>query len=284
MDDKNLRGYMAELIGTFALVFVSSGMACVAVMGGLQPVALLVAIATGLIYAVMLAVTLPLSGGYLNPAIVVTFWVFRRLDTLKACALIGVQVLSSLIAGLALRSLLFLFDREDVLVATRLGTPHLDLTTFGADTFAMGIRLKGIGIELVLTFIVVFTIYGTLLDPRAPRWFGAGAHRLGALWVGLVVLVATLVGFSLTGAALNPARWIGPALAQLTDESLRLQGPFNDHAVYWIGPIAGALLAGWAYTALILPVAEEEAVASRPASAVGTAPTKVSSTLFRARK
>jgi aquaporin TIP len=282
MDDKNLRAYMAELIGTFALVLVSAGAVVVNGMGGLQPATLSIALAAGLIYAAMLAVTLPQSG-YLNPAVTITLWVFRRLDSGKTLALVGVQVLGALMAGLALR--LMLPFREDVFNATRLGAPHLNLVQFGAEKFSLSVRLEGIAIELVLTFILVFTIFATLIDPRAPRWFGPSVQRLGALWVGLVVVVATIVAFPLTGAALNPARWLGPALAELTVESLRLQGPFDDNAAYWIGPIGGALLAGWAYTALILPPEEEEKTTGhRAGPAVAGMPANVTSTLFRTRK
>ncbi len=284
MDDRNLRTYLAELIGTFALVFVSAGAVIVNDMGGLQPGSIAIALAAGLIYGAMLAVTLPLSGGYLNPAVVIMLWVFRRLDTGRMMALIGVQVLGALLAGVVL---VFAFPgREPVLVATHLGTPHLNLGQFDVESYSMAVRIKGIGIELILTFLLVFTIFGTLLDPRAPGWFGPAMHRLGALWVGLVLAVATIVGYPLTGAALNPARWLGPALAQLMIEPLRTQNPLNDHAAYWIGPIAGALLAGWVYTAFVMPPeeAEEKTTSARTTSNVVGASANVGSTLFRARK
>jgi len=282
MDDKNLRAYLAEMIGTFALVFLSAGAVVVNQMGGLQPGSISIALAAGLAYAVALAITLPLSSGYLNPAVTIMLWVFRRLDTGKALALIGVQVLGAVIAGLVLRFVLPY--REDVLITTSLGTPHLNLTNFGVPDITLAVRIKGIAIELVLTFLLVFAIFGTILDPRAPRWLGQGAFRLGALWIGIVLAVSTILASPLTGAALNPARWIGPALAEMTIEPLRTRGPFNDHAVYWIGPIAGALLAGWAYTALILPVEDEKHHTVTSSPRVGGAAASVTSTLFRARK
>ena len=141
----------------------------------------------------------------------------------------------------------------------------------------MGIALKGIAIELVFTFVLVFIIFGTQLDPRAPRWSRDWANRLACLWIGLALLACTLVSFPLTGAALNPARWLGPALWDLTQHA----DAFQYHAPYWIGPIAGALLAGWLYTALILPPEEE----ARPPVAVPSArPTATASTLSRAKK
>src|SRR5207248_4463380 len=131
---------------------------------------------------------------------------------------------------------------------------------------------------LILSFILVMVIFGTVLDPRAPRWSGNWANRLACLWIGLALVGCTLFGFPLTGAALNPARWLGPALWDLT------QHPdiFQYHAPYWIGPIAGALLAGWLYTALILaPEEEQRAPVAVPTATRSTA---AASTLFRAKK
>src|SRR5712692_8169272 len=133
MDDRNLRAYMTELVGTFALVLVSAGAVCVSQMGGLQPASISIALAAGLIYAAMLAVTLPQSGGYLNPAVTIMLWVFRRLDSSRTLALIGVQVLGAVMAGLVLRFILPY--REDVLIATHLGTPHMNLGQFDAEAF-----------------------------------------------------------------------------------------------------------------------------------------------------
>src|SRR5213593_2681315 len=125
MEERNLRAYFAELIGTFALVFVSAGAICATQMGGLQPWSVCVALAAGLMYAGALAVTLPVSGGYLNPAITLMLWVFKRLDGGKAIALIFVQFLGSAIAGFVFRLLAPM--QESALRAAHLGTPHMNL-------------------------------------------------------------------------------------------------------------------------------------------------------------
>jgi aquaporin Z len=285
MDDKALRAAIAELVGTFALVFVSAGIVLVtgldAVANGLGAWRLTaIALACGCVYAGALALTLPLSGGYLNPAVTVMLWVFRRIDGFRACLLIALQVLGAFVAGLVLA---FVSPaRDDVLAATRLGTPHLNLEALGAAGITMGPLLKGIGIECVLSFILVFILFGLAFDPRMTRGPGGNPLRLTALWLGLVLTAVTFVGFRLTGAAVNPARWLGPALAELTVASLR-HDAFQDHAVYWIGPIGGALLAGWLYTALVLP-SDEEFHAAQAHAPVATAGASASSTLVRARK
>jgi glycerol uptake facilitator-like aquaporin len=275
MDERNLRVYLAELVGTFAVVFLSAGAVCVNALGGLQPGSVSIALAAGLIYAAALALTVPLGGGYLNPAVTIALWVFRRFDGGKALALLGVQVLGAAVAGLLLYLLVYV--REDIALTTHLGTPQLSPIAVGAGTSGL---IKGIAIELVLSFLLVFAVFGTTLDPRMPGWAGAWAGRLGFLWVGLVLAAATIVGYPLTGGAVNPVRWLGPALWDLTLQS----DAFHNHAVYWVGPITGALLAGWLYTAFILPSEEEQRLPRTTAASAGSIPAPVSSTLYRAKK
>src|SRR5947209_8685227 len=97
MDDKILRACMAELVGTFAFVLLSAASVCVCYMGALPPepmtAALVSGLASGCIYAAALAATAPVAGGYLNPAITIVLWVFRRLDGGKAIGLVCAQVL-----------------------------------------------------------------------------------------------------------------------------------------------------------------------------------------------
>ena len=283
--DKNLRPYMAELLGTFAVVFVSTATVCVEWAGHKAgqpaPGLLGIALAYGLVYAAGLAATVPISGGFLNPAVTLMLWVLKRMDGPKATGLIFVQLLGAAIAGGLIR---FVFP-EDVLISASLGTPHLNLIAFGQLGVSPGAVtfLSGIGLELGLTFILSFVIFATMLDPRAPRFLGAWGSRLSGLWTGLVVTACTLAGFGLTGAAANPARWFGPMIWEYTIQALKdvQGGPSRDHLVYWIGAFLGALLAGGAYQALILP-AEEEPTVSTTTSATGRA--SASSTLIRAKK
>jgi MIP family channel proteins len=272
--DKNLRPYLAELIGTFALVFLGAGTVLVSRMavlpGQQQPYVVGIALAEGFILAVMLSATVNISGGYLNPAVTLMLWVYKRMDGVKASWLIGAQLLGAVLAGLCLRPLF----TENVMMDAHLGTPHLNLEAFNATYPNFPTLLTGIGIETALTFILTFAIFGTMIDPRGPRLAGLG--------VGLALVANILMGYALTGAAVNPARWFGTVVWEMTVQQLQGQNPFRDHAVYWIGPIVGALLAGGVYTTLIMPPEEEEKSAAPPAS-VGV-PAGASSTLIRAKK
>jgi MIP family channel proteins len=273
--DKNLRPYLAELIGTFALVFLGAGTVCVSSMtvlpGQPQPYVVGIALAEGFILAAMLSATVHISGGYLNPAVTLMLWVYKRIDGVKASWLIGAQLLGAVLAGLCLRPL---FD-TNVMMSSHLGTPHLNLAAFNKASADFPVLLTGIGIETALTFVLTFAIFGTMIDPRGPRLAGLG--------VGLALSAAVLMGYALTGAATNPARWFGTFVWELTVEPLRLQSPWADHTVYWIGPILGALLAGGIYTTLIMPPEEEEKSTVATSASVGV-PAAAGSTLFRAKK
>jgi MIP family channel proteins len=283
--DKNLRPYVAELLGTFAVVFISTATVCVEWAGRKagQPMPGLwgIALAYGLVYAVGLAATVHISGGFLNPAITLMLWVLKRMDGAKATGLIFVQLLGGAMAGGLVR---FAFP-EDVRISASLGTPHLNLIAFGQFGVPPGAVtfLSGIGMELGLTFVLSFVIFATMLDPRAPRILGTWGNRLAGLWTGLALMVCTLAGFGLTGAAVNPARWFGPMIWEYTVQALKdvPGGPSRDHLVYWIGAFLGALLAGGAYQALVLPAEEEPAVTTTTSA---TARASTSSTLIKAKK
>lgn len=266
-----VRPYLAELIGTFAVVFLGAGSVCAAHMPeslGQGPLPLAtplgfvgIALATGFAMAVALSATINVSGGYLNPAVTLTLWVFKRLDGTRALWLIVAQMLGAILAGGLLR---LTFAGEELLKVSRLGTPHLNLLAFTRQEVVvpkLEWLMTGIGVELVLTFLVTFAIFGTVLDPRAPR--------LGGLGVGLALASAIFMGYQVTGAATNPARWLGTAVWELT---IPTDNVFRDHAVYWIGPILGALLAGLVYTTLILPPEEERRVMMTAPGGAATAP------------
>jgi glycerol uptake facilitator-like aquaporin len=294
--DKSLRPYLAELIGTFALVFVSAGAVCVNYMAAVawqpvnpiepvivqpQPGLIGIALAAGLIYAVLLAATLSVSSGYLNPAIPIMLWVFKKMDTGKAFGLIFVQAVGAALAGGLLR-LVFSF-RDDVLTAARLGTPHMNARMFGTGGITPMVLLSGIGLELVLTFILTFVIFATLIDTGNRRWVSPWTKRWACLWAGLTLAACTLAAFPVTGAALNPARWFGTVIWEMTIPSLQLQRPFGDQVVYWFGPIAGSLLAGLVYLMVLVPEETTHAAATA-APASGKVATGAAATLFRSKK
>jgi glycerol uptake facilitator-like aquaporin len=115
---------------------------------------------------------------------------------------------------------------ESVWGVTHLGAPVL------APDVAVG---TGIFLEAVLTSFLLLAVFGTAVDPRAPK--------IGGFAIGLTILMDIVVGGPLTGAAMNPARAFGSELAS---------GFWNDWYVYWIGPIIGGVLAALLYDRVIL--------------------------------
>jgi MIP family channel proteins len=238
--DRALRACLVEFFGTLVLVFLVAGAVCAAhVPQGPAPGVLGIAAAHGLALAVTLSATVPLAGGYLNPAITITLWVLRRLDDRRAAGFLAAQLLGGVVAGALLRLLV----PSAVLAAAHFGTPHVP-EVYGTGPSAS--LAAAAGVELVLTFILTFVIFATMIDPRVPR--------LGGLVVGLVaglcLAAVVLAGYDLTGASVNPARALGTAVWEWTSETANLRELV---LVYCVAPTAGALLAGLAYTYLILP-------------------------------
>jgi aquaporin TIP len=262
-----LRAYLVELIGVFVLVYFAAGSVCVnhmttaenqqtasASLNAHRPGLVGMALAQGLILAVMLAATLPVSGGYLNPAITIMLWVFNRLETIKAVWFLGAQFLGAVLAGLCLKAT---FGPEG-LSGAHLGAPHLN--PFVYPTIDRGTLLAGTGIELILTFSLVLAIFSVTLD---------GFRSRSAAWAaGAAMIAAVIIGFPLTGAALNPARWFGPVLWELSLEGTSSgRGPMADIFVYLAGPILGALLAGLVAFKMLRP---EQTPAPEPATTDGS--------------
>jgi len=208
-----LKQCVAELIGTFALIFVGVG----AINN--NPGLLGVAFAHGLTIAVMVSATAGISGGHLNPAVTFGLLVGKQIDTWKATAYWISQLAGAVIAGILLVNLLGTTSQSGA-AAVAGGTP--DLNGIGA--------VKGTLLEAVLTFFLVFVVYGTAVDSRAPK--------IGGLAIGLTVTLDILFAGPLTGAAMNPARTFGPAVAS---------AHWNHHLVYWIGPMLGGAAAGLVY-------------------------------------
>ena len=220
MNQTLLKQCVAELIGTFTLIFIGVG----AIYNNAAPnsgVGLLgVALAHGLAIAVMVSATGAISGGHLNPAVTFGVLVGGKMDFKKAIAYWIAQLVGATVAGILLVNLLGNASQSGAQIVAA-GTPDLgDNVT----------KMQGIMIEAVLTFFLVFVVYGTAVDARAPK--------IGGLAIGLTVALDILFGGPLTGAAMNPARTFGPALAS---------AHWNNHLVYWIGPLLGGALAGLVY-------------------------------------
>ena len=215
------RHSVAEFIGTFALVFVGSGAIMSAKISG-SPAALVeVALAHGLILAVMVSALMRISGHF-NPAVTLAFLATRRIEAMMAALYIVAQIIGAVAAAYALKATF----PEAVFIATRGGGQSIALDTTGGQAFFL---------EAIATFLLMFVIYGTVVDQRGPK--------IGGLAIGFVVAADILAIGSRTGASMNPARSFGPAVAS---------GVFEAQFLYWLAPIAGALLAALLYEFLFM--------------------------------
>ncbi len=219
---------VAEFIGTFPLIFFGVGSICadqflrstnqgsVGLLG--------IAVAHGLAIGIMVSAIGHISGGHLNPAVTIGFWVTRRISTFDLLLYWAAQLAGGAAAAYLLRAIV----PEDTWRLVALGTPALarDLS-----------RTAGMILEGVMTFVLVFVVFATAVDERGA--FG----KIAGFAIGLTITMAILMGGPFTGAAMNPARSFGPALAA------RL---WANHGVYWVGPLAGGVVAGWLYDAAFL--------------------------------
>lgn len=219
----NIRILTAEFLGTFALVFVSTG---VIVTDTLRPgnVGLLgVALAQATVLAVMVTALMRISGAHFNPAVTVGLWLANRVDAKTAGQYIGTQ----LVAAVAAAFLVLAIFPQAAVQATQVGVPGI------AAELGM---IDAILIEAVLTFFLVSAVFGTVVSSEAPA--------VGGFGIGVVLLFAVLIGGPLTGAALNPARAFGPAL---------VSGAWTGHAAFWIGPMLGGLVGAVVWDKVLLP-------------------------------
>lgn len=226
--DRAAAALVAEALGTFLFFFVGAGSVVlgdyVAGNGGSGPGLLGVALAHGLALAVLVSALGAVSGGHFNPAVTLAVWIMGKITPLRVVLYVIAQLTGALAAGLALK-LVF----ADAWQASNIGTPAL----------GSGITpVVGIAVEAVLTALLVLAVIGTAVDPRAPK--------IGGLAIGLAVAADIMVGGPLTGAAMNPARWFGPAVAA---------GAYADWYVWWIGPAIGAAVAALVYRSTLAEVA-----------------------------
>lgn len=218
---------IAEFVGAFALTFVGAG-AIVATQGG-NLVA--IALAHGLTIAVMVTALGHLSGGHFNPAVTIATMFTKKIGMELGLLYIIFQLLGSIFGAF----LLVAAFPENLYRSVALGTP--------AVAAAISVP-NAVVIEAILTFFLVFVIFGAAIDARNHMKAVAG------LAIGLTVTADILMGGPLTGAAMNPARAFGTALISRT---------FDNQLVYWIGPILGAIIAALVYDNAFLsrPKAQE---------------------------
>src|ERR1039458_9190265 len=214
----------AEFVGTFTLVFIGAGSICADHFLGGSVGLLGIAAASGLAYAVMVTALGHISGAHLNPAVTVGFWVTRRFGTLDAICYGIAQRLGATAAAYLIKVII----PDTIWAAAALGVPTLqpDFT-----------RTRGMALEAVLTFFLVFVFFATAVD-------ASGAfNKIAGFAIGLAVTMGTFFGGPFTGAAMSPARALGPALAA---------PHWQNQGVYWVGPLFGGMLAAFLYDRFFL--------------------------------
>jgi MIP family channel proteins len=204
----------AEFLGTFALVFFGAGSICadrhLQTSGGIGLLG--IALAHGLAMAIMVSALGHISGGHFNPG------------TFDAFLYWAAQLLGGIAAAFLLKAVI----PDETWRAVSLGTPAL-LRDFPA--------LSAIVLEAVASFFLVLVFFATAVDDR-------GTFRaIAGFGIGLTITLGILVIGPFTGAAMNPARAFGPALAS---------NHWTNWGIYWIGPLAGGFLAGLLYNSLYL--------------------------------
>jgi aquaporin Z len=209
---------VAELIGTFALIFIGAGAGALGI-GGLVGVAF----AHGLVVLGFAYAYGHISGTHINPAVTLGVWAAGKIETARAASYIVFQIAGGILGALALCWILG--GTETGLGATRLAHG----LTVGNATINMT-PLTGLVLEAILTFFLVNAVMNAGISGKATI--------PGGLAIGMTLTFSILMGGPLTGASLNPARSIGPAL---------VTGDLTDLWIYLAGPALGGLAAGLLY-------------------------------------
>jgi MIP family channel proteins len=208
------RALLAELIGTFALVFAGCGAIMVdAKTSELGHVG--VAISFGLVIMVMIYAVGHVSGAHFNPAVTLAFAVTRHFPWPRVWLYWGAQAAGAILAAAFLRA--SLGDVADVGATTPAGSE--------AQSFVW---------ELLLTFLLMLVIMAVATDTRA-------VGEAAAIAIGATVGLDAMFGGPVSGASMNPARYLGPAL---------VSGDLQALWLYLVAPPLGAIAAALTYQLL----------------------------------
>lgn len=222
------RRAIAEMIGTAFLVFFGAG----AIIMDKFPEAGFHVFGIAIVHAVVLSLaitmTMGVSGGHLNPAVTIGMLTIKKITPSDAFVYIASQLAGALVAALLVKTLL----PANVGRVIGFGTPMVSSTI----TFP-----TAVAIEAIITFLLMSGVMGTIMATNAPK--------IGGFGVGLTLIPSIMVAGVLTGAAANPARAFGPAL---------ISGNFTAQAVWWLGPIIGAVAAALLWHNVLLKQQPEE--------------------------
>ncbi|MBI4385873.1 MAG: aquaporin [Elusimicrobia bacterium] len=211
----NIKDILSEILGVFAIVFIGAAAVCMDAWSGGKIGLPAVALAHGLSLAAILWLYGSRSMGHFNPAITIAWLTVGHVDILKAFFLVAAQLLGASLAGICIKAL----PNNTLDVAA--SAPQL---TFYA--------LHGLGYRGATLLEAIGTFF--LASAYFAGWSGKNQGTSSCWAVGCIAAACTLAFGPLTGAALNPARVFGPAVAS---------GQWAQWYVYWIGPLSGAWVA-----------------------------------------
>ncbi len=214
----------AEFIGVFMMVFAGCGAIMIDVLTGGAISHVGVSLTFGLVVMVMIYAVGHISGAHFNPAVTVAFSAARHFPVKTAAGYIVAQVAGAIAAALLLR---LLFGNVAALGAS---LPNREIAMLSA----LPTPFLVIVIEMIITFALMFVIMAVATDTSV-------IGKQAGIAVGATITLISLFAGPVTGASMNPARSIGPAL---------VSGEMGLLAVYIIAPIAGALAGAFAYRAI----------------------------------
>jgi aquaporin Z len=203
-----MQRYISELIGTFALVFCGPGAIIMNDVSGGTVTHVGIAITFGLIVMAMIYAIGEISGAHINPAVTIAFWASGRFDKKEVLPYITAQMVGAFLASAILYALFPLHETQ------------------GA-TLPAGTAIQSFILEVILTFLLMFVIIKV----------STGSKEIGTMAgiaIGGVVGLEAMFAGPITGASMNPARSIAPAI---------FTGNFEHLWLYILAPILGALLA-----------------------------------------
>jgi MIP family channel proteins len=211
-----IKKLFAEFLGTFTLIFLGAG-AIVSGKADLQGVAF----AHGLAIFVMVSAFAGISGAHFNPAVSAAMLATKRITIQEFIYFVAAQLVGAAVASLTLN---YIYGNSN---------------GYGLPTISSGTATgSGLLAEILGTALLAFVIFGVAVDKRSV----ASSHP--GLPIGLTITAVILSVGPITGAALNPARWFGPAL---------VSGNWSNSWLYIVGPIVGAVIAAVSYQAVAKP-------------------------------
>ena len=191
----------------------------------------MIALAHGAAIGLMVYAFGHVSGAHFNPAVTISMLVTKRISIKEAIPYIVSQIIGAIVAAASLKAII-----PDLGGKVNFGTQP------GPSDLLHNSVVSGFAVEAILTFFLVTVIFMTAVHKKAP----AGMYGLA---IGGMIFLIHLVGVPLTGASVNPARTLGPAI---------ISGYWTNHLMYWVGPIVGAVIAGLIMNYIFVKKAEKE--------------------------